>query len=404
MSAGAANGVWLPVLTVLVAAAAGAVAGYMVAVRRGRRRAESGGAGAPTSGSRPPDDWGGVPLIDVMTEGVVEVDGAGRVRRANAAARALLGWPDDVEGRLLGTLVRHPELRNLLDCATGCESSEACELTLDGRHLAIAARRASPGAGTPGTLLLIRDLTDMRRLERIRRDFVANVSHELKTPLTSIRGYTETLLQEEIPPETLRQFLETVHRNAQRLQQIIEELLDLSRLEAGRWQPELEPVDVAEAARQAWASHEERALAKGVAFEIVIAEPLAAHADAGGLHQILSNLFDNAIRYTPGGGLITVSGGRTSGGRIAIEVRDTGVGIPQEALPRIFERFYRVDPARSRAEGGTGLGLSIVKHLVESMGGEVAARSELGRGTSIRLALPAASARAVASRQSIGGS
>jgi two-component system phosphate regulon sensor histidine kinase PhoR len=249
------------------------------------------------------------------------------------------------------------------------------------------------------------DLTDLRRLEEIRRDFVANASHELKTPLTSIRGYTETLLAGGLPVSEQGQFLATIARNAERLQRIVDDLLDLSRLESGRWQPELARVRVGEVAEASWQAFGEQARKRGVAWSIET-DHAPATADRRGLDQVFTNLYDNALRYTPEGGRIRVrirtgapppaTGPRRvpadPTGWIVTEVADTGTGIPRDALPRIFERFYRVDPARSRAEGGTGLGLSIVKHMVESMGGSVAAESELGKGTTIRMWLPAAPA------------
>jgi signal transduction histidine kinase len=255
--------------------------------------------------------------------------------------------------------------------------------------------------GSAGLAVALADLTALRRLESVRRDFVANASHELKTPLTSIRGYAETLRDESVPPEVQRQFLATISSNAERLQHIVDDLLDLSRLESGTWKPTLAAVHPEAAAREAWADLEARASARQIAFALRAETDSPLAADRSALRQILSNLFDNAIRHTPpGGGIETrviewlpqrrepsVRDRRTR--YLAIEVRDTGSGIPSDALPRIFERFYRVDPARARAEGGTGLGLSIVKHLTESMGGTVEAESQLGRGTTIRIILPA---------------
>jgi two-component system, OmpR family, phosphate regulon sensor histidine kinase PhoR len=232
----------------------------------------------------------------------------------------------------------------------------------------------------------------------VRRDFVANVSHELKTPLTSIRGYVETLMTDELPADVQRQFLEVVHKNAERLHRIVDDLLDLSRLESGGWRPELQDFNPREIAEDVWAGFRERAHRKNIHFAIV-SHGQQVLADPDGLRQVLSNLFDNALRYTPDNGRISVHIAAPESdqavpreeepGLVTIEVRDTGTGIPHDALPRVFERFYRVDPARSRAEGGTGLGLSIVKHLVDRMGGDVSAASELGRGTTIRIRIPA---------------
>jgi two-component system phosphate regulon sensor histidine kinase PhoR len=279
----------------------------------------------------------------------------------------------------------------------------ATELTMDERRVLVSARPL-PAAGNRngGAVLAFVDLTELRRLEGVRRDFVANVSHELKTPLTSIRGYVETLLSDEqLPPDMRRQFLEVVHKNADRLHHIVDDLLDLSRLQSGGWRPELHEVNALDVIDDVWSACRDRAEKRAIVF-VPPHEPVTVLADAGGLRQVLSNLFDNALRYTPYGGRIEVTThqatpltGNGNGAAaehdsfVTFEVRDTGSGIPSDALPRIFERFYRVDPARSRAEGGTGLGLSIVKHLVESMGGDVRAESELGKGTVVRFRLPA---------------
>jgi two-component system phosphate regulon sensor histidine kinase PhoR len=228
----------------------------------------------------------------------------------------------------------------------------------------------------------------MRRLEAVRRDFVANVSHELKTPLTSISGYAETLLSDPPDPDTARRFTATILSNARRMQRLVDDLLDLSRIEAGRWQPDKAPAEVAAVARESWAALAGRGDTQGVTFHAEV-KPGAelVHADLDALRQVLTNLLDNSLRYTPAGGRITCITEREGGG-IAVTVRDTGVGMTREHLPRIFERFYRADASRSREEGGTGLGLAIVKHLVEAHGGRVYADSERGLGTSVTCWFP----------------
>jgi two-component system phosphate regulon sensor histidine kinase PhoR len=328
----------------------------------------------------------------------------------NVAARSLLGLQHTAQGKLVDTVIRKGELSSHLARAAREGGSETCEMTIEGRHLLVLTRpfHAPEAAAADGVLAVIVDLTELRRLESVRRDFVANVSHELKTPLTSIRGYSETLLGDDLDEETRRRFLETIERNAERLQRIVDDLLDLSRLESGGWVPELVPLDPVAVAEDAWSGFRDRAGAAGIAFDIDCAAPLPIVADPSGLRQIFCNLYDNALRYTPRGGSIAVRigapapalAGSGAGGsrRVTVEVRDSGSGIPRDALPRIFERFYRVDPARSRAEGGTGLGLSIVKHLAESMGGDVSAESALGRGTIIRFRLPAAELPSAVSR------
>jgi two-component system phosphate regulon sensor histidine kinase PhoR len=239
------------------------------------------------------------------------------------------------------------------------------------------------------------DLTEIRRLETARRDFVANASHELKTPLTSIRGYAETLQDETLPAEVRRRFLDTIRQNAERLQGVVDDLLDLSRIEAGAWEPDTQPIRVAEAARDAWAGLEEPARGREARLSLGDGTDVEVLADPFALRQILTNLLDNALRHTPDPAVIRVlARSEASSGRgpthVRIEVVDDGAGIPSESVPRIFERFFRVDPARTGTSGGTGLGLAIVKHLVEHMGGQANARSELGRGTTVGFTLPMA--------------
>jgi len=234
---------------------------------------------------------------------------------------------------------------------------------------------------------VIRDVTELRRLEAVRRDFVANVSHELKTPLTSIAGYAETLATEDAGKETER-FARTILNNAHRMQRLVDDLLDLSRIESGRWQPSPGHADVAAIAAEAWAAFADRARDARVEFTVAATAGGGVTADPDALRQIFTNLFDNALRHTPAGGRIKVSVDRAGGGGVNVAVSDTGSGIGPEHLPRIFERFYRADPGRSREEGGTGLGLAIVKHLLEAHGGRVEASSTLGKGTTIRMFFP----------------
>lgn len=338
-------------------------------------------------------------LVNGVSEGILQVDGEGRVVRANPAARTLLRLPEQVRGEQVTALIRHPGLRTLLARVGRGTLVPVEEVTFDERRLLVAGRPLHED-GIQGAVVAFVDLTELRRLEGVRRDFVANVSHELKTPLTSIRGYIETLLSDEVPAETRQQFLDVIQRNAERLHHIVEDLLDLSRIESGGWKPELHAVDPAEIARDVWSATAEQAGARALTFTVT-GDSVPTLADPGALRHVLGNLFDNAVRYTPAGGRVTVSVRREDAGRdtrgavTVIEVRDTGSGIPRDALGRVFERFYRVDPARSRAEGGTGLGLSIVRHLVESMDGTVTAESELGKGTTIRIRLPAAASPAL---------
>jgi signal transduction histidine kinase len=330
-------------------------------------------------------------LIDSMSEGVLALAPDGTVRRANPAARRIFGLGRVAQGIAPEAVERRPEFLRLVARALGGEAVSPLELTSEGRAL-LATAHPLPGGGA---VLVFLDVSELRRLEGVRRDFVANASHELKTPLTAIRGYSETMLDPELEPSLVRKFAEVVKTNADRLQRIVDDLLDLSRVESGRWEIKPERLDLAKVAAEAW-SAETAAATKDVALSLAI-DPAAAgvYVDPAALRQILANLFSNALRYTPPGGTVTVHsevapgpGGAAHWARV--EVRDTGSGIPSAHLHRIFERFYRVDPARSRTEGGTGLGLAIVKHLVEAHGGQVEARSQLGRGTTIRLTLPLA--------------
>lgn len=323
-------------------------------------------------------------LVDAMVEGVIASDARGRVITANPAARQLLGYPGEAPMPELRALFRTKALRDVVDAALEGRAALDHEVELDGHTLLVNARPLPGG----GAILVLHDLTEVRRLEDIRRDFVANVSHELKTPLTSISGYTETLLTDDPEPATRQQFLRTILGNAQRMQRLVDDQLDLARIESGRWSPEPVLVDLADAARETWTARAAAAEASGVTL-VVETGPGASRVrvDPGALGQILGNLFDNAIRHAPQGSAVTCRA-VLSGDGVCIEVADHGPGIPSEHLPRLFERFYRVDPSRSREAGGTGLGLAIVKHLVESHGGWAEARSTLGQGTTIRCWLP----------------
>jgi two-component system phosphate regulon sensor histidine kinase PhoR len=319
-------------------------------------------------------------LIDCMAEGVIALTDDARILRTNRAARELLQVPDPIPFSPVGTLVRQPELRDLLEESV-VQPVQAREVSLRDRHLIVSSRMLDQG----GAVTTFLDISEIRRLEQVRRDFVANASHELKTPLTAIRGFAETLLEDEPPPHLRARFLTAVRNNTVRLQRLVDDLLDLSRLESGGWRAERARVEVARVAEDAWFPLREEAERRRI--ELEIEGDAGALADRAGLEQIFSNLLDNAVRYSPDGGSVSV----TIEPRrrfVEIAVTDQGAGIPAKALPRIFERFYRVDAARDREMGGTGLGLAIVRHLVSSMGGKVTAESELGHGTTIRFTLP----------------
>jgi len=319
-----------------------------------------------------------------MVEGVIAADGRGRIVTANPAARRLLGYRASGPLPDLAELFRVKAAREVVDAALRGEPVQDRQLDMGERVFLVNARPLPTG----GAVLVLHDLTELRRLEAVRRDFVANVSHELKTPLTSISGYAETLLGDATDAETTHRFLGTILSNARRMQRLVDDLLDLSRIESGRWQPTLSEVDVAAVARESWAALAARAAAHGVELALDIgsgAERVAADPDA--LRQVLTNLMENSLRYTPAGGRVICMTKRVEDG-VAVGIHDDGLGIPREHLPRIFERFYRADASRSREEGGTGLGLAIVKHLVEAHGGRVSAESERGSGTTVTCVFP----------------
>jgi two-component system phosphate regulon sensor histidine kinase PhoR len=260
---------------------------------------------------------------------------------------------------------------------------------LSERWLQVNAAAISNSAGErEGTILVFHDLTRLKQLEHTREEFVANVSHELRTPLSLIKGYVETLLDgARTNPEVAERFLKIIERNAQRLDLLIQDLLTISALESGRITLTLQPVELHPLVEKVFADLKPPADNKNIA--LVNSLPgLTASADGNRLEQVLANLVDNAIKYGRAQGTVTVGGHKTEDGNIEIFVQDDGPGIPAEALDRVFERFYRVDKARSREQGGTGLGLSIVKHIVQAHGGDVRVESELGKGSTFYFTLP----------------
>jgi len=325
-------------------------------------------------------------LVTAMVEGVVACDARGAVVTANPAARRMLGFRPDEPLPLLTETFRQRAAQEAIAGALAGTTTQGLEVEFERRRLLLSAQPLQGG----GAVFVLHDLTAVRRLEVMRRDFVANVSHELKTPLTVVRGYAETLLGEEPAPEVRRSFLTSILVNAGRMQRLVDDLLDLSRIESGAWTPHPEAVELGPLAGQVWTEVVRASKAEDRAFTLdVPTDAGAVAADPQALRQVLSNVLENAARYTPADGSVTVRA-RRLGADVVIEVSDTGPGIPGEHLPRIFERFYRVDAARSRELGGTGLGLAIVKHLVEAHGGRVEAESRYGAGTTIRVTLPAA--------------
>ncbi len=342
-------------------------------------------------------------ILRGMVEGVVVTDLTGHVVLLNARARELLGLPPDLDptGRPLIELARDPGLAELPRELASGPSALTRDLALaggSGPSLQVNGARLTAGDGKPfGFVLVLHDVTELRRLETVRRDFVANVSHELRTPLTAIKGYAETLLGpagEE--RETASRFLRVIDRHSERLGRLIDDLLTLSDLEFGRTPLRRRPLPIEPAIDDVVQILGERAAQRGVtlATDVTPTTPLV-HADGDQLRQVLINLVDNGIKYTQAGGEVRISAQATDGAGppgVELAVADSGVGIPSRDLPRLTERFFRVDKARSRELGGTGLGLAIVKHIVQAHGGRLAIESTLGQGTTVRVILPAARA------------
>ncbi len=331
-------------------------------------------------------------VLESMVDGVLVLDTQGRVSLANPRARELLELYGPVEGRTLLEVVRNPQIDQSLRAAAEATAPvvSEVEMTAPGhapRTLLLHAVSFPADGARMGTVAVFHDLTDLRRLENVRRDFVANASHELQTPLTAIRGFAETLLASPIEPPEARSQLDVILRNAERLAELIRDMLELSRIESRRAPLQPSELDLERLTRIVLRDMEPRMKERALDVALHDEEAAPAWADRRAVEQVLTNLLDNAAKYTDPGGSVRVEITRREGA-VRVSVGDTGIGIPSEHLGRIFERFYRVDKARSRALGGTGLGLAIVKHLVQAMGGEIFVESEPGRGTIFHFTLP----------------
>ncbi|HXI71733.1 MAG TPA: ATP-binding protein [Verrucomicrobiae bacterium] len=331
-------------------------------------------------------------LFNSMLEGLLLLDRTRRIYLANRAFKNLFGLKIELRGKTIMEALRLHELADLVERVETEGQVFDYELKLpelSGRWLRVNAAVISNSAGErEGTILVFHDLTRLKQLERTREDFVANVSHELRTPLSLIKGYVETLLDgARDNPEVAERFLKIIARNAERLDLLIQDLLTISALESGRMQLNLHPVTLHSLVEKVFADLQAKATNKNVQLVSALPE-LAASADINRLEQVLANLVDNAIKYGREQGSVRVGGRKLEDGKLEIFVQDDGPGIPPDSLDRVFERFYRVDKARSRDQGGTGLGLSIVKHIVHSHGGEAWAESELGRGATFFFTLP----------------
>jgi two-component system phosphate regulon sensor histidine kinase PhoR len=336
-------------------------------------------------------------ILSGMVEGVVALDAEQRILFVNERAAQLLGLKSQtMSGRKLWEVVRKRSLQEMVRRALS--EPEPCKEELNWTNpivqsVTVHAARL-PGSPPRGAVLVLHDTSELRRLERLRRDFVANVSHELKTPLSVITACVETLLEGAVDdPEHRGPFLEQIAEQADRLHALILDLLSLARVESGKEALTFQAVPLGVVVAACLERHRARAESRSQRLEAVSppgveAQPaITAWADEEAMQQILDNLVDNALKYTPAGGQIWVRW-RAEDGQVCLEVEDTGIGIPEQDLPHIFERFFRVDKARSRELGGTGLGLSIVKHLVQAMNGTVRATSQLDQGSRFTVLLP----------------
>lgn len=329
-------------------------------------------------------------MLDSMQEAVVAVTAEGSVRWSNAVMKRIAGTEIRV-GRPLVHSVRDPEL---LDCVKGAQELQEVQY---GRSSSLAPGRTFEISAAPlptgGVIAVLHDVTRIESAERSRRDFIANVSHELRTPLTSIQGYVETLVEDPHPnPATTNEFLQVILKNATRMNRLTEDLLALATIESPDYKLAMQPTRASDMVNDAIESLGGLVVDSGVELESSGAPDAWVRVDPDAMNQVFGNLIENAVKYGKSGGRIIV-GARALGGEIEFYVRDFGPGIASEHLDRIFERFYRVDKARSREAGGTGLGLAIVKHIVQAHSGHIRAESELGSGTTFVFKLPTVAAK-----------
>ena len=328
-------------------------------------------------------------VLSVMVEGVLVVDAEERIVLANPRLRELLGIRGEIEGLRPLAAVRNADVDDALRAALAESQPVHREISLAGvERRVLAVHAASFAIGdAKGAVAVFHDMTEVRRLETVRRDFVANASHEIKTPLTAIRGFAETLLSNDLPARDARSYLEIILRHSERLSRLVEDLLELSRLESGKFTLEPEELDIGALAAKLCRDLEPRLRERGISVRIGAEGAPRAYADVRVVEQILQNLLDNALKYSDPDREIEL---RVSaqGEAVRVDVVDQGIGIPEGDRARIFERFYRVDRGRSREQGGTGLGLSIVKHLVQACGGDVWVESTPGVGSTFSFTLP----------------
>jgi two-component system, OmpR family, phosphate regulon sensor histidine kinase PhoR len=358
-------------------------------------------------------------LLKEFRDGILICDRQGHILQLNHSLKHFLQIQEDVIGKKATELIPNEPFRELL--ASVLETGNSCveEITLEQGvshamffevhlvpiyipvlHAGDNPETSPPDAGisTPqdvdGCVIIFHDITDIRHTEKMRRDFVANVSHELRTPLSAIEGYAETLLEGALDDQAVcRDFINVIHRHSLRLTQLVGDLLDLSKLESPDYKPEFSPTSLQTLIQQAFVLVEDKASEKQIHISVDMQEPLPlVMAESSSMQQVLTNLLDNAIKYTPTRGQVRISAHTTDKGKVQVNVQDNGMGIEAKYHSRIFERFYRVDKARSRELGGTGLGLSIVKHIVQLHGGEIWVDSVVNQGSTFSFTLEPAPA------------
>jgi two-component system phosphate regulon sensor histidine kinase PhoR len=333
-------------------------------------------------------------LFNSMTEGVLLLDASGRIELINQSLQRLFALTAEVRGRTIIEAFRLRELAAVVERLKQERWVRGFEIELPGmeeRWLEVSAAAVlDPEGAQQGAILVFHDLTRLKQLENTRQEFVANVSHELRTPLSLIKGFVETLLEgAKDDPELSSRFLKTIAKHTDRLTFLIEDLLTISRLESGQIVMNLQPIDLAEEIERVVDDLKARAAEKKITLHNLLPKAFGARADADRLHQVLFNLVENAIKYGKNDGTVRIGARALAANKVEVWVQDDGPGIPSEARERIFERFYRVDRARSRETGGTGLGLAIVKHIVQAHGGEVWVKSEMAAGSTFFFTLPA---------------
>ncbi len=330
-------------------------------------------------------------VIDGMAEGVWITSQDGTVIEHNNALKEFLYKGQEIVGHRPRDLFESAELQDAVMKACREHASSRLELTVEGVRPCVLSVHVSPlGRELAGSSAVFFDVTELRRLEKVRKDFVANVSHELRTPITAIRGYAETLQGGAISdPATANKMVDIIHRQSERLSELVEDLLELSRLESRQIQLAEKPVDLLEATQRALEAIRPKAKPRGTALEVHVPANLYVLGDQRAIEQVVLNLVDNAVKYSRPNGKVELSASKKDG-HVEMRVKDNGAGIEAKHLSRIFERFYRVDKGRSREMGGTGLGLSIVKHLVNTMKGDVRCESSPGQGSTFFVEFQAA--------------